>query len=62
MDAAQPTWANIMHGVIAALEHGSEEGKRLARFEILALARKLDHDDLQRANKAQLKERCQNEI
>ena len=37
-----PTWESAAHIYIAALEHGTEEGKAAARDEIVRLARQYD--------------------
>jgi hypothetical protein len=33
-----PSWSGIMPALIAALENGTEEGRRLARAELMRLA------------------------
>lgn len=37
-----PTWTGIMPGLLAVLEDGTETGKKLAREELMDLARKVD--------------------
>lgn len=37
-----PTWCAIMPALLAVLEDGSNEGKKLAREELMDLARKVD--------------------
>lgn len=37
-----PTWAGIMPGIISILENGSEDGRKIAREELMKLARQVD--------------------
>lgn len=37
-----PTWAGIMPGLFAVLEDGTEIGKKLAREELMRLAKSMD--------------------
>ncbi|NIO82542.1 MAG: hypothetical protein GTN53_18290 [Candidatus Aminicenantes bacterium] len=37
-----PTWEGIMPGLIEVLQNGTEEGKELAKAELMDLARKVD--------------------
>ena len=37
-----PTWTGIMPGLLAVIETGTAEGKRLAKEELMDLARKVD--------------------
>jgi hypothetical protein len=37
-----PTWKGIMPAIIAVLEDGTPEGKRLAKEELMDLAAKVD--------------------
>lgn len=46
-----PTWAAIMPGLIAALQHGTAEGQKIAREELMQLARKVDLLNAERAAK-----------
>jgi hypothetical protein len=39
---ATPTWEGVMPILFAALESGTDEGKRIAREELMKLARKVD--------------------
>jgi len=40
-----PLWAGIMPAIIAALTHGTPEGQRMAREELMNLARQLDQQN-----------------
>ncbi len=37
-----PTWTAIMPALLAVLEDGTTEGKKMAREELMDLARKVD--------------------
>jgi hypothetical protein len=37
-----PIWTNLMPTFFMVLEHGTDEGKNIAREELLILARKVD--------------------
>jgi hypothetical protein len=37
-----PTWVGLMPALLAVLEDGTEKGKKLAREELMDLARKID--------------------
>tara|TARA_Y100001949_G_C15810814_1_gene253395 strand:- start:277 stop:480 length:204 start_codon:yes stop_codon:yes gene_type:complete len=37
-----PDWAGIMPGLIAVLENGTNEGKKMVREELMRLARAVD--------------------
>ncbi len=37
-----PTWSGIMPGIIQVLENGSEEGRKIAREELMSLAKQVD--------------------
>lgn len=37
-----PTWAMIMPAILAVLEDGTDAGKKLAREELMDLAKKVD--------------------
>lgn len=39
---ATPTWEGVMPILFAALESGTDEGKRIAREELMKLARQVD--------------------
>lgn len=39
---ATPTWAGLMPALFAVFENGTETGKKLAREELMDLARKVD--------------------
>ena len=37
-----PTWKGIMPGIIEVLENGTEEGRKVARAELMRVAEQLD--------------------
>ncbi len=37
-----PTWQGIMPGIIEVLENGTEEGRKIARDELMRVAAELD--------------------
>lgn len=37
-----PTWAGIMPGIISILENGNEDGRKIAREELMNLAKQVD--------------------
>jgi len=37
-----PTWRGIMPGIIQVLENGTEEGRKIAREELMRIAAQLD--------------------
>ena len=45
-----PTWASVANMLILALEHGTEEGKRMARMELHQMARAADMAAAQQKN------------
>ena len=45
-----PTWTSIMPAIIAVLEDGTEEGKKMAREELMELAK--NADGIVRANRS----------
>ena len=37
-----PTWSGIMPGIISILENGNEDGRKIAREELMNLAKQVD--------------------
>ena len=47
-----PTWAGLMPAFFAVFENGTEEGKKIAREELMRLARALDAVNAKASKKA----------